>query len=419
MDKSTSTHTNKELADQLSKITAKPLPKINHNAKDRLDSAISKLIIFKPIFGTVFMFLNKIQNRSLPTMGVGVIRRVDLALYYNPEWIETLTSKELRAVLTHEALHVLLHHIARADHFDYNKLGYNIAADMAINCHVTGLPDGVFYPSSFQLPDFESSEWYYRKLKKQSKDKGQGISEYSSGKGDLVDSHDSWGECEDDVVKEKIRGIADKAIKAQDEKGWSEFGSGLAKAILDANKPVINWKREVRYFINKLVLAGRKTTRTRINRREQSLRKGREDKLKGVYIHPGNKRDYTSKLLVAIDTSGSVSNTEVQAFLSEINGMIEHVKCDVTMFDTKILMEPVEVKKKISSFNIVGRGGTNFAPIIKYVDEHKYDGLIIMTDGFAPFPAKPKARVLWAISPQGDSVQPPYGKRVKVEIKPK
>ena len=71
----------------------------------------------------------------------------------------------------------------------------------------------------------------------------------------------------------------------------------------------------------------------------------------------------------------------------------------------------------MKNMKILGRGGTDFHPIIKYVDEHRYDGLIIMTDGFAPFPPKPKARVLWAISPQGASVQPPYGKRVTVEIK--
>ena len=159
-----------------------------------------------------------------------------------------------------------------------------------------------------------------------------------------------------------------------------DIGSGLAKAIIDANKPVINWKREVRWFINRLVLSGRKTTRTRINRREQSLKKFRKDKLKDIYIQPGSKRDYTSKLLVAIDTSGSVSDDEVRAFLGEINGMVEHVQCHVTMFDTKILCDPFEIKKKINNLDIIGRGGTNFHPIIEYVDEHAYDGLIIRTD---------------------------------------
>jgi predicted metal-dependent peptidase len=409
---------NKDLAGELASTEI-----LGHNkaAQDRLDSAVAKLVTFKPVFGTVFLFLNKKQERGLPTMGVGILRRVDLGLFYNPEWILTLTSGELRAVLQHEALHVLLHHIARADHFSFNKKGYNIAADMAINCHIAGLPKGCYYPNTFKLPDFEASEWYYKKLKDESKKQNgdKGIQEMAEGKGSLIGSHDGWGECEDDVVKEKIRGIADKCIKAQEDKGWSAIGSGLAEAIIEANKPVINWKREVRWFINKLVLSGHKSTRTRINRREQALKSRRKDKLKDVYIQPGTKRDYTSRLLVAIDTSGSVSDQEVRAFVGEINGMVEHVECHVTMFDTKILCEPFEIKRKLSNLKIVGRGGTDFHPIIKFVDENKYDGLIIMTDGYAPFPPKPRARVLWAISPQGDSVTPPWGKRVRVEIKDK
>ena len=291
---------NKELAKELASTKI-----LGHNneAQDRLDSAIAKLITFKPVFGTVFLFLNKKQNRDMPTMGVGILRRVDLGLFYNPEWILTLTSGELRAVLQHEALHILLHHISRADKFSFNHKGYNIAADMAINCHVSNLPDGCFYPDTFKLPNFESSEWYYSKLKKEAeKNGGKKISEHAEGKGELVDSHDGWGDCEDDIVKEKIKGIADKCIGAQEEKGWSAIGTGLSKAIIDANKTVINWKREVRWFINRLVLAGSTSTRTRINRREQSMRKFREDKLKDVYIQPGSRLDFTSKLLVAIDT---------------------------------------------------------------------------------------------------------------------
>lgn len=390
----------------------------NQEAQDRVERTISQLIVFKPIFGTVFLYLNKRQDRSLPTMGVGILRRVDLGLFYNPEWVLTLTTGELRAVLIHEALHILLHHIARADHFNYNKKGYNIAADMAINCHVANLPENCFYPSTFDLPDFEASEWYYKNLKEEAEKQGKsGVSEVSEGKGQLVDSHAGWGECEGDVVKEKIRGIADKCVKAQEEKGWSSIGTRVAESILAANKPVVNWKREVRWFIGKLVQSGRTSTRTRINRREQSTKKHREGKLREVYIQPGTKKNYTSKLLVAIDTSGSVSDREVKAFLGEINGMSSHVQCHVIMFDTKILCEPMEIKRKIKDFNIIGRGGTNFFPVCEYVDKHNYDGLIIMTDGFAPFPEKPKARVMWCISPQGDSVIPPWGKRVRVEMK--
>jgi predicted metal-dependent peptidase len=400
------------------KVEQAPILGFNKDAQDRLDSAISKLIVFKPIFGTVFMFLNKRQVRDLPTMGVGILKQVDLGLFYNPEWIMTLTSGELRAVLQHEALHVLLHHITRADHFDYNKRGYNIAADMAINCHVANLPQGCFYPSTFQMPDFEAAEWYYESLKKEAEKNGQDVDQHTEGKGELVDSHGRWGECESDVVKEKIRGIAEKCIKAQEEKGWSDVGTGLAKAIIEANKPVVNWKRELRWFINKVILSGRRNTRTRINRREQAIRNSRPDELKNVYVQPGHRRNYTNKLLVGIDTSGSITDHEIQTFLSEINGMVaEKVECHVVMFDTQLLGEPDEIKKKIKSIQIVGRGGTNFTPILQYVDEHSYDGVVVFTDGCAPFDYRPKSRVLWALSPQGASVYPPFGKRVVVEIK--
>ena len=407
-----------QLISQLAELTA--LSTHNQDAQDRLDSAISKLIVFKPIFGVVFMFLNKRQNRGLPTMGVGITRRVDLALYYNPEWILGLTSGELRAVLQHEALHVLLHHIARSDHFNYNKQGYNIAADMAINCHIANLPGEAFYPKNFQLPDFEAAEWYYEKLKSEAQKKGKGIPEITQGKGEMVDDHGGWGECEDDVIKEKIRGIADNCIKAQEEKGWSDIGSGLAKAIIEANKPTINWKREVRWFINRMIQAGREATRTRINRREQSMKKHRSDKLKDVYIQPGTKRTFTSKLLVGIDSSGSVSDTEIQAFIGEVNGMVEHVQCHVVFWDTQMQGEPIPIKKKVQRLEVKGRGGTDVAPVLRYVDQHNYDGIIIFSDGFFPCPQPgPKARVLWCISPQGDGVQFPYGKKIRVEIKPK
>jgi len=407
--------------DLLKKIAeASPAGPTGHSEKaaNYIDAHISRLVSLEPIYGTVFLYLNKRQSRDLDTLGITTINRIDLGLLYNPEFVLSLTPTELAAVLRHESLHVLLHHIDRSSHYMMKMKDYNIAADMAINCHIAGLPEGGLYPSTFNLPDFQASEWYFSQMKKKAGEGGyDDASAMAEGLGGLVDSHDGWDEFEDDIIKEKIKGIADKAISAQESKGWSALGAELAKQILEANKPVVNWKREVRWFINQVIESGRRSTRSRINRREQALRSTRQGDLKNVYMQPGTRRDYTSKILIGIDTSGSVSDKEVKAFLGEINGMVGLVQCHVILFDTKIIGEPVEIKKKIRGLEIKGRGGTDFGPIIRYVDEHKYDGLIIMTDGFAPFPAKPKSRVLWAISPQGDSVKPPYGKRVRVEIK--
>jgi len=376
----------------------------NAQVKNRLESAISKLVTFQPLYGEVFLYLNKKETKKVPTLAVGVIRRVDLALYYNPDFIDTLSPTELRSVLKHEALHILLHHLTRAKHFAYNPRGYNIAADCAINCHIEGLPEGALYPHQFNLESNQSSEWYYEKLKKECEGEGKDFDTLIEGKGDTVDDHSMWDEFDDDIVEEKIRNIAEKAIKEQEKKGWGNIAGNLAAQIIAANKPIVNWKKEVRWFINKLILMGRKHTRMRPNRRY------------GI-TSPGTKRNYTSKLLVAFDTSGSVSDTQLEYFATELNGMIDHVKVDFVQFDTQIYDDPKPFSKKASKIDIVGRGGTCFTPVIELADELKYDGLVVFTDGYAPFPSRPKTRVLWAVCDQDKDVEFPYGKKVVIEQK--
>jgi predicted metal-dependent peptidase len=373
-------------------------------ARDNLESAISSLMLLYPIYGTVFLYLNKIERKDMPTMAVGTTRRVDLALYYNPDFLKKMTATQLRAVLKHEALHILLHHISRNQYFGYNMKGFNYAADMAINCHIEGLPDGCVYPKTFQLPDNESSEWYYEKLKKEQEEKGE---DALDGKGDLADDHSMWGDCDDDIIKEKVRNIAEQAIKAQEKSGWGDISGNLAQQIIAANKPVVNWKREVRYFINQIIMMGKRSTRMRPNRRFG-------------YKDPGSKRDYTSRILVAFDTSGSVSDSELQYFAQELNGMISHVKVDLVQFDHEIKGDPEPFEKKRKSIEIKGRGGTCVDSVLRLADEKHYDGLIVMTDGgFAIGVPKPKCRVMWCGVKSNEAyfshIQ--FGKKVFIEQK--
>lgn len=385
----------------------------DREARALVESSISTLILLSPIYGTVFLYLNKMEKKEIQTMAVGVTRSVDLALYYNPDFVKSLSHSELRAVLKHEALHVLLHHISRTQFYNHNMKLYNMAADMAINCYIEGLPKGALYPKNFGLPDNESSEFYYEKLKEKIPPPKEGQEEGdpqgsggADGKGDLVDDHSMWGECSDDIIKEKVRNIAEQSIKAQEKKGWGDVHGNLAQQIIAANKPVVNWKKEVRYWINQIIMMGRRSTRMRPNRRYG-------------FTNPGSKRDYTSQILVAVDTSGSVSDQELQAFLTEINGMIDHVKVDLIQFDHGLQGEPEPFEKKRKNINIRGRGGTSFKEPIELADERKYDGLLIFTDCCAPFPPKPKCRIMWAACAQNENYlkQVPYGKKVLIEKK--
>lgn len=371
--------------------------------RKKLDSAINQVLTETPLFGKVFMYLNKRPNNNIPTMGVGVIRKVDLALYYNEKFVDELSRPELWAVLKHEALHVLLHHLTRQKFFGYQMKGYNIAADMAINTHIVGLPNGALYPSTFGLEDGKSSEYYYEQLKKKADESGKG-DDFFDGY-DTTDDHSMWEDFDQEIVSEKVRGIAQEAMKAQDSQGWGDLSGGLIQEILSANKPKVNWKKQVRYFINQLVVVGRKSTRSRDNRRTSDI---------VPYLYAGSKRKYSSRLLVAFDTSGSVSDKKLKAFHAELNGMIGYVQTEIICFDTTCHGQPIEYSKKKNKMEIKGRGGTCFEPVIKLADEMKYDGLIIFTDGYAPIPEKPRTRVMWCLTADDDVHQFPYGKKVVI-----
>ena len=156
---------------------------LDMKSKARVEQQISKLICFQPLFGTVFLFLNKRIENSIPTMAVGVIRKVDIALFFNSSFVDKMTDSELRAVLKHEALHILLHHISRTQKNEYNPGLFNVAADMVINQNIEGLPEGGIYPETYGFERGESSDLYYKLLKKKVDESDDGILRDGNGNG--------------------------------------------------------------------------------------------------------------------------------------------------------------------------------------------------------------------------------------------
>ena len=228
---------------------------MNREVRDKINSRIAALVAFQPIYGEVFLYLNKRESTEIPTMGVGIVDKVNLALYYNPEFVNTLTTSEISAVLRHEALHVLLHHLTRSKHFSYSPKGYNVAADLAINCNIEGLPEMALFPNKFNLPDNQSAEWYYEKLKQEQEENGGGsIDDLIDGKGELIDDHSMWEDFDKELIEEKVRQIADRAIKKQMESGgFGNLPAGLVDQIVSLNKPKVPWFRELRRFVQKRV----------------------------------------------------------------------------------------------------------------------------------------------------------------------
>lgn len=174
---------------------------------------------------------------------------------------------------------------------------------------------------------------------------------------------------------------------------WGSLPGNMVELIKKAAEGKIDYRGALRTFRSSILSQKRRLTRMRPSRRFG-------------FEQMGSHYDFTTRLLIAIDTSGSVGSEELGRYFRIITTFFKYgiQEIDVLMFDWDVQGEPItftEAKKSKQEFKVCGRGGTNFQAPIDYVKEHpNYDGLIIITDGFAPIPEVPpflRTKLLWVI----------------------
>ena len=139
-----------------------------------------------------------------------------------------------------------------------------------------------------------------------------------------------------------------------------------------------------------------------------------------------DKDDLVEDILFMIDTSASMSDDMITAAYSEVKGAIDQfdgkLKGWLGFFDTAIVEPKLFINEE--EFRIIkpaGGGGTDFQIIFEYVQKHMQEKLpaciIILTDGFAPFPKEKLAGgvpVLWLLN--NDEADPPWGKIARITV---
>ena len=179
----------------------------------------------------------------------------------------------------------------------------------------------------------------------------------------------------------------------QSSTSWGMVPAGMVELIKKAAEGRIDFRGALRMFRASILSQKRRLTRMRPSRRFG-------------FEQMGSHYGFTTRLLIAIDTSGSVGSEELARYLRIISAFFKYgiEEVDVLMFDTQVQGNPITIKdtkKHLDSMRIVGRGGTNFQAPVNYVKDHpEYDGLVIITDGYAPVPDVPahlKAKILWVI----------------------
>ena len=368
------------------------------NITDILARASKTLILDEPYYGLFLIGLNKQIRKDIPTAGVSK-NGIGVQLSINPGFFADLNEKQRIGLLKHELLHVSFGHITMRDRFSNHKL-FNIAADLEINQYISAdqLPEGGLTLDTFpelNLPEKAGTTKYYELLE-QEQNSGSCPSLESvlnQMDGDSQYCHGTWKEFED--LTEAEQKLVEKQVQhqmketaEQTEKRRGSIPGELADLIskLRHIEPAkFDWRGYLKRFVGNSSISYTKKLRRKYNKR---------------YVeNPGLKIKFKNNILVGVDTSGSVSNSELKEFMNELVHMHKtgH-KITVAQCDTRL--NSVEEFNPRKDWEIKGRGGTSFQPVIDHFNERKgkYTALIYLTDGEAYTPENCPHNTLWVHS---------------------
>ena len=236
----------------------------------------------------------------------------------------------------------------------------------------------------------------------------------------IWDDHTKWGmEEEDDTLRDvwvKRTLDASESISIRDPSNQRGLLPMFAERLLkELRKPQIDWRTILNDFVQEEIVDYSFTPPDR--RFDDSP----------FFLPDFNDKDELIKdILFMIDTSGSMSDEMITAAYSEVKGAIDQydgkLKGWLGFFDAAIVEpQPFENEDEFKVIHPEGGGGTDFQIIFEYVQQHMQDNLpvsiIILTDGFAPFPKEHLAMgipVLWLLN--NEQVDPPWGKVARIVI---
>ena len=362
------------------------------SAKDRIQELLEQWSLKEPA-----LFLAITTHKLSANPAIETIRIGNGMVEYNPEFIGSLDKETLRELMKFEATRILLKHPYER-HQPKPALSF-LASTIAIREHLAtslSLPTAadVFGDHKWDKSFFE---FYYRKLESEvlslsGIDIGIILNLAVDEGTDEIEQHllaagenaALWGE--DLLLTEMINRVIEEVSQS---KQWGSIPGDLQETILATLKPRLDYRKVLRGFRSSIISSNRTLTRMKPNRRYG-------------FLYMGSRRDFVTRLLFAVDVSGSVSSEDLAKGFSIVNRFFTYgiESIDVIQFDTDIKGPTLSLKKAKHSIEIVGRGGTSFQPAMDYMESNPgYDGLIMFTDGYAPMPSRPDncppSRILW------------------------
>lgn len=385
--------------------------------ENKLAAARTRLILDKPFLGALALRLPMIAADPKWCQTAYTDAR---NLYYNPAYIDALSMEQTQFVLANQALHCALLHFARRQH--RNRLRWDIACDHAVNPLL--VKDGLIPPPGTLVLDcFEgmTAEEIYPCIDENNSDEPEEEPQHEGdGRGESRDEADGQQGSDDDGAKGASRPRPHTAAEEESLTGqWQQRLAGAAQQAQQAGKlggilgrmvgelmqPKLPWR---------LLLARYMTQHARDD--YSYMRPSRRE---GEMILP-SLRSPEANIVVVLDTSGSISEQEIDEFMSEINAIKGQLRARVVLHacDTELAKDGPWLFEPWEEFRLPGEvrggGGTDFRPVFEWLARQGFapDLLLYFTDAEGEFPKRePGFPVLWLI--KGKSLVP-WGQRIQL-----
>lgn len=242
-----------------------------------------------------------------------------------------------------------------------------------------------------------------------------------SGGTSSIDQHDKWennkpNQCsqsneaaqqQENMIKSIVKSATDSFKQACKNRGT--LPAYLASLLETMFKPAkVDWRQVIRANVQASIKCNKIRSFKRTNRRFGDTVKG-------------SVATRIAKIIIAKDTSGSVSVKDHENFINEIEDIknqypveLRIIDCDAEIAHDQVYKKGQKIPKKI-----YGGGGTDFIPVFNYIKKKKYNPnlLVYFTDSYGQFPTKaPGYKVIWAYSSKGNKERvAPFGLEVYVD----
>lgn len=391
--------------------------------RSRLLRARIKLALAQPFLATAVMRLpiRECDGASwCPTMATDGYH-----IFYNPGWTGALRDVEIRGVLAHEILHVILAHSERLGRREAPT--WNQACDYAVNFLLTDLgftlPKGGMYSRDYVGM---TADEIYEVIKAKKGALPASANSFSS-------DNDGIGEVRHagrDLLRADDPRLARlRAHEAPDAEQLSDLKEGLRRAArqalagrsaacfelecASAGQSRVDWRSALRLLLSEKVYSD-----------WSSFPFAKKHLHRGYYL-PSSGVRAPGHIVFAVDTSGSMTTEDLTLAFDEIRSFRDAFASSLTLIQADDAIrrveqfEPFEVAEIPERITVKGRGGTDFRPVFSYIAGKAEDPLcllIYVTDGYGTFPEdEPPFPVLWLIPRGGvDREKVPFGSVIQI-----